>query len=66
VKSNAYFYGEGVEVPEIPANILMRRVELLKDRRSELYEVHYMKRDKKHIREIDEAIDLFEKLSRIT
>ena len=66
MKSNAYFYGEGVEVPEFPADILMRRIELLKEKRAELYEPHYMNRDEDHIREIDEAIDLFEKLSRIT
>ena len=66
MKNNSRLYGEGVEVPEIPADIIIRRIELLEEMKAELYEVHYMKRDKKHIAEIDEAITFWEKLSRIT
>lgn len=60
--SNEYLYGTD-EVPEIPADVIMRRLELLEDHLGELYEVHYMQRDQKKIRAIEKAIKFWEAAS---
>ena len=65
MRDNAYLYGEDVEVPELDTHMVMRRVELLKENRALLYEVHYSKRNNEKIREIDNAISFWEKLSRM-
>ena len=40
-----YLYGEDVEVPDIPSEIIMRRVEILSDHLTELLEVPLEHRD---------------------
>ena len=45
-----YLYGEDAEVPEIPAEVVMRRIELLKDNLEELM---------KRCSDIEEAIDFW-------
>ena len=50
MKTNKYLYGEDAEVEELPADIIMRRVEILEEHLKELYTVHYMDRDYERIR----------------
>lgn len=53
------------DVPEIPAYIIMRRIELLDEHLRELYEVHYMQRDHKKIRIVEKAIKFWERASEL-
>lgn len=63
MKNNAYLYGEDVEVPEIPAEVIVRRIELLKEHLEELLEIDYKTRDLERIRHVVKAISFWEKLS---
>ena len=62
--SNEYLYGEDVEVPALDAEVVMRRIELLKENREELYELHYTKRDEMRIRAIVKAINYWERMQK--
>ena len=62
--SNKYLYGEDVEVPALDAEVVMRRIELLKANREELYELHYTKRDEMRIRAIVKAINYWERMQK--
>jgi len=39
--TNEYLYGKDIDVPEIPEDIIMRRIELLKEHLEELLEHSY-------------------------
>ncbi len=62
--SNEYLYGEDIEVPALDAEVIMRRIELLKENREELYELHYTKRDEMRIRAIVKAINYWERMQK--
>ncbi len=62
--SNEYLYGEDIEVPALDAEVVMRRIELLKENREELYELHYTKRDEMRIRAIVKAINYWERMQK--
>ena len=59
---NEYLYGTD-DVPTIPADVIMRRIELLDEQLSDLYEVKYMDRDEKRIRAVRKALDFWERIS---
>lgn len=59
MKTDFYLYGKDVEVPEIPADICMRRIELLQEHLDELLDVHYSKRSNAQIHHIHKAIDFW-------
>lgn len=61
MKSNEYLYGTD-DVPEIPAHVIMRRVELLDEQLSELLETPYKERDIKRVRAVEEAIKFWEEI----
>jgi len=63
MKTNNYLYGKDVEVPEIPNEIIMRRVELLKEHLAELLDQSYHTRDTCCVRKVWEAIDFWEKIN---
>ena len=63
MKTNEYLYGEDVEVPEIPAEIIMRRVEALKEHQEELWDVDKLKRDTQRCNEVDKAIKFWETIN---
>ncbi len=58
-----YLYGSDAEVEDIPADVVMRRVETLKQHLEELYEVHYMQRDEARIRAVDKAVRHWETIN---
>ncbi len=60
---NEYLYGPDAEIDEVPALVIVRRIETLKDLREELLEPHYMDRDQDRIRAIDKEIDKWEKIN---
>lgn len=62
MKTNDYLYGEGVEVPELPRDVVMRRIELLRDHLGELLNENYMRRDTVKIRAINKAIAFWAEL----
>ena len=67
MQKDSYLYGEDVEVPEIPSEIVMRRVELLKDHLAEKLEHSYHTRtseDSIQINKILKAIDFWEHINR--
>lgn len=61
--SNDYLYGKDVEVPEIPEEIIVRRLEALKDRLHELMEIPYLDRDDDNIHAMHKAISFWEKIN---
>ncbi len=62
--SNEYLYGEDAEVPLLDSEVIMRRIELLKEHRCELYELHYTERDETRIRAVVKAISYWENMQR--
>lgn len=58
---NRYLYGTD-EVPEIPADIIMRRLELLGEQLEELQEIHYKERDLERVRAVEKAIEFWESM----
>lgn len=63
VTAQEYLYGKDIEVPEIPAELIMRRVELLKENRCELLKVDLHTRDGNRITNITNAITFWETLN---
>ncbi len=63
MKTNKYLYGEDAEVEELPADIIMRRVEILEEHLTELYTVHYMDRDYERIRAVDKALKFWHSIN---
>ncbi len=58
-----YLYGEDAVIDEVAADIIVRRVETLKDLRSELLEVNYFIRDDERIRAISREIYRWETIN---
>ena len=56
MKTNAYLYGKDVHVPEIPQEIVAKRIEALNDNLEKLQNVHYLERDMERIRAVIKAI----------
>ena len=63
MKGNIYLYGEDTEVPIIPAEITMRRVEMLKDNLAELLEHSYHTRDGVRVNSVLKAIKFWENIN---
>ncbi len=61
--TNEYLYGEEVEVPEIPQEIIMRRIELLKDNLAELLDHSYYTRDGARVEKVLKAIRFWETIN---
>jgi len=57
-----YLYGVGAEVEEIPAELIARRVEILKENLEILYDAHYMVRDEERIRAVHKAITFWQEI----
>ena len=64
MKDNSYLYGEDIEVPEIPADIIMRRIELLKDNLEKLLDHSYHTRDTERCNAIFKAIKFWEQIGK--
>jgi len=60
---NTYLYGKEVEVPEIPADIIMRRVELLNDTLTDLLSEPLLERDTLKINRVLKAITFWETIN---
>ena len=58
--SNAYLYGEGIEIPEIPADIIARRLAALADNLEELLNHSYYDRDQARVNDVLKAIKFWE------
>ena len=61
---NEYLYGDNVEVPEIPSDIVMRGLELLKDHLEELLDYSFYTRDAERCNAVIKAIDFWNKLNK--
>ena len=61
--TNEYLYGTEVEVPEIPAELIVRRLELLNDNLELLLEVDYRVRDNERVAKVIDAIKFWETLN---
>ena len=64
MKDNSYLYGEDAEVPEIPADIIVRRVEVLKDHLADLLDHSYHTRDNNRVSAVIKAIDFWESINK--
>jgi len=62
MKTNEYLYGNR-EVPEIPAEIIVRRIEELDDHLTELQEVHFSERDSTRVKAVKDAIEFWETIN---
>jgi len=65
MKTNNYLYGKEIEVPEIPNDIVMRRVELLKEHLSELLDQSYHTRDACRVSRVLKAIDFWTRIQKV-
>ena len=63
MKDNSYLFGEDEEVPEIPQDIIARRIELLNDNLNTLLDIHYLERDNERIHDILNAITFWNKIN---
>jgi len=63
VKDNTYLYGEDVEVPSIPEEIIMRRTEALKEHLHELLDHSYHIRDGERVSAVIKAIHFWENIN---
>ena len=64
MKTNNYLYGDDVEVSEIPADIVMRRIELLKDNLEILLDNSYHTRDNDRVTAVLKAIKHWENINK--
>ena len=62
MKNNNYLYGKNIEVPEIPAEVKMRRIELLNDNLEELQKVPYRFRNFTRVKAVTDAITFWENI----
>lgn len=60
---NEYLYGKDVVVPEIPQEIIMRRLELLRDNLAELLDHTYYHRDDVRCNAVLKAIKFWENIN---
>ena len=58
--SNAYLYGDEVEVPDIPADVIARRLAALSDNLEELLNHSYYDRDQTRVNAVLKAITFWE------
>jgi len=63
MKTNSYLYGKDIEVPAIPEEIIVRRVEALKENLEELMDVPYLQRDGARVRAVVKAIHFWEDIN---
>ena len=63
MKDNSYLYGDNVEVPTIPQDIIDKRVELLKAHLEKLLNHSYYTRDTTRVNKVIKAIDFWEKIN---
>ena len=63
MKTNEYLYGSEVEVPEIPNDVIMRRLELLGDNLEQLLDHSYHTRNNDRVREVLDAIKFWENIN---
>ena len=61
--SNEYLYGIEVEVPEIPAELIVRRLELLNENMEELLKEDFRTRDLTRTKAVFEAIRFWENIN---
>ena len=57
--TDRYLYGTEEEVMEIPEEVIVRRVELLRANIDELLKVHYFERDNERINKVLKAIEFW-------
>jgi len=62
ILDDEYLYGSDVEVPEIPRDIIMRRIEILRDNLEKLLNHSYHIRDNDRVRAILKAISFWGKI----
>ncbi len=62
MKKQEYLYGD-VEVCTIPEDVIMRRVEALKDHLDELLKIDYSARDFNRVNNIVKAISFWENIN---
>jgi len=62
--ANEYLYGEEVEVPEIPQEVVVRRLELLKEHLAELLDHTYYDRDAARCNAVLKAIKFWENINK--
>jgi hypothetical protein len=62
-KDNEWLYGKDIEVPDIPQDIICRRIELLNDHLTELLDVLWVKRETRRISDIINAINFWTEIN---
>lgn len=62
--NNEYLYGEDVEVPDVPQEIIMRRVELLKEHLEVLLDHSVYMRDGQRCNAVIKAIKFWEDINK--
>ena len=65
MRTNSELFGSFVEVPEFPADVIMRRIELLKDRLEALLDQSYNTRDNLLVHDVIKAIKWHENINKM-
>ena len=63
ITQQEYLYGKDVEVPEIPQDVIMRRLEALKEHLAELLEHSYHTRDNIRVSAVLKGIKFWESIN---
>ena len=64
MKTNHFLYGKDVEIPDIPEDIVMRRVELLKEHQDILLAVDPMERETYRLHSVGKAISYWQNINK--
>ena len=63
MRDNSYLYGKGVDVPEIPQEVIDERIKLLNENLAKLLAVAWYKRDGARCNAIYKAIQFWTKIN---
>ncbi len=63
MNTKEYLYGVDADVPDVPAEVTVRRIEILNEELAEELDKHYFVRDNTRVYDIAKAIDFWEKIN---
>lgn len=64
MKTSEHLYGDRhTELTPIPQELIDQRLGILKEHQSRLLNVHYLERDDKSIKEVDNALSFWKKIN---
>ncbi len=62
MKTNCHLYGEGVDVPKLDNDVMLKRIDLLSENLRKLLDHSYWTRDGGRVNDVLKAIDFYRNL----